>query len=126
MLATALASCFFLYGFTAMTSIFKHSDLAFAICVGCVFAASALNSMFMIMALTVLQLRVPEELRGRVLGIHGMCYSFGPLGGLAAGALAGYVTTSGAIAVLASCYVALIAVIALRYSVIRNLSGQTT
>ena len=43
-----------------------------------------------------------------------------------AGALAGYVTTSGAIAVLASCYVALIAFIALRYSVIRNLSGQTT
>ena len=126
MLATALASCFFLYGFTVMTSILKHSDLAFAICIGCVFAASALNSMFMIMALTVLQLRVPEELRGRVLGIHGMCYSFGPLGGLAAGALAGYVTTSGAIAVLASCYVALIAFIALRYSVIRNLSGQTT
>ena len=125
MLATALASCLFLYGFTITTGLFENSDFAFAICIGCIFGASALNSMFMIMALTVLQLKVPDELRGRVLGIHGMCYSFGPLGGLAAGALAGYITTSGAIAFLATCYVVLIMIIATRYSVIRNLSGQT-
>jgi MFS family permease len=123
-LATALASCLFLYGFTLVTGVFKDSASAYALCLACIFGASVFSSMYMIMSLTVLQLKVPDQLRGRVMGIHGMCYSFGPLGGLAAGALAAYLTTPGAIAALVTCYIILLIVIGARYSAIRNLSGQ--
>ena len=124
MLATALISCIFLYGFTTMTAFFEDADFAYPLCLACIFGASMLSSMYMIMALTVLQLKVPDVLRGRVMGIHGMCYSFGPLGGLAAGALAGYLTTPGAIATLVTCYIILIVSVGARYSALRNLSGQ--
>jgi MFS family permease len=123
-LATAFASCLFLYGFTLVTGVFKDSAYAYALCLACIFGASVFSSMYMIMSLTVLQLKVPDALRGRVMGIHGMCYSFGPLGGLAAGALAAYLTTPGAIAALVTCYIILLIVIGARYSAIRNLSGQ--
>lgn len=125
-LATAFVSCLFLYGFTLVTGVFKDSAYAYALCLACIFGASVFSSMYMIMSLTVLQLKVPDELRGRVMGIHGMCYSFGPLGGLAAGALAAYLTAPGAIAALVTCYVILLIVIGTRYSIVKNLSGQAT
>jgi hypothetical protein len=42
----------------------------------------------MITLQTALQLRVPDELRGRVMGVYGMTYNLGPLGALQAGAIA--------------------------------------
>ena len=50
-----------------------------------VFASSATASVFMIASMTMLQLAVPDELRGRVMGIHTMGYSLIPLGGLSLG-----------------------------------------
>jgi hypothetical protein len=45
-------------------------------------------SVFLIFSATALQAEVPGELRGRVLGIHGITYSLMPLGALLIGALA--------------------------------------
>ena len=42
----------------------------------------------MIISMTILQTRVPDELRGRVMGIYTICYSLIPLGGLFLGTLA--------------------------------------
>ncbi len=53
-----------------------------------VFLASACSSIYMIISMTILQMRVPDELRGRVMGIHTIGYSLMPLGGLFLGALA--------------------------------------
>jgi len=50
-----------------------------------VFASSAAASVFMIASMTMLQLAVPDALRGRVMGIHTMGYSLIPLGGLSLG-----------------------------------------
>ncbi len=43
---------------------------------------------YMITLQTTLQLRVPDELRGRVMGIYGMTHNIGPLGALQAGLIA--------------------------------------
>src|SRR3972149_2898458 len=50
------------------------------------FFMGAFGSVYMITVQTALQLRVPDELRGRVMGVFGMTYNMGPLGGLQAGA----------------------------------------
>jgi hypothetical protein len=45
------------------------------------------NGMFMITSMTALQLRVPDELRGRVMGIYAVNQSMAILGGLWAGTM---------------------------------------
>jgi MFS family permease len=51
------------------------------------FSAAGL-SVFLILSATALQFEVPDQLRGRVLGIHTITYSLMPLGALLIGALA--------------------------------------
>ena len=46
------------------------------------------NSIYMTNVLTLLQALVPDELRGRVMGIYSLTWSLMPLGGMQAGALA--------------------------------------
>jgi MFS family permease len=46
------------------------------------------STVYLISSMTVMQLNVPEQLRGRVMGLHGITYSLIPLGGLLAGFLA--------------------------------------
>jgi len=53
-----------------------------------VLLAAACMSVFLIFSATALQAEVPGDLRGRVLGIHGITYSLMPLGALLIGALA--------------------------------------
>jgi MFS family permease len=52
------------------------------------FLMGASGSIYMITVQTALQLRVPDELRGRVMGIYGMTYNVGPLGAVQAGFIA--------------------------------------
>ena len=56
--------------------------LALMVLVGCS------NSIYMISIQSSLQLLVPDNVRGRVMGFYGMTWSIMPLGGLQAGALA--------------------------------------
>lgn len=53
-----------------------------------VFLAAVCSSVYMIISMTILQARVPDELRGRVMGIYTIGYSLIPLGGLFLGSLA--------------------------------------
>ena len=61
---------------------------AYPLSVALVFGAGLCNSMFMITSMTALQLRVPDALRGRVMGIHSITFSLIALGGLFGGAVA--------------------------------------
>jgi MFS family permease len=56
----------------------------------CCFAilTAALSSVFLVSSMTVLQIKVPDAFRGRVMGIHSITFSMISLGGLAAGTLA--------------------------------------
>ena len=78
----------------------------------------------MITSMTVLQLSVPDMLRGRVMGIHTIGYSLIPLGGLFVGALTEEL--GAAAAVLAGCtvYLLVIAALWLGGREVRGLSGD--
>lgn len=47
---------------------------------------------------TVLQARVPDNLRGRVISVYGLTWSLMPLGGLQAGSVASFFGTPVAVA----------------------------
>ena len=63
------------------------------------YLAGLLFTTFQIGANTLVNLLVPTEYRGRVMGLRGISWSLSPLGALQAGFLAGIVTTPFAIAV---------------------------
>ena len=66
------------------------NNLQWAFVGACLFAtlASIGGSFFLISSMTVMQLAVPDALRGRVMGIHSITFSLIALGGLVLGPLA--------------------------------------
>ncbi|HLF75915.1 MAG TPA: MFS transporter [Dehalococcoidia bacterium] len=74
-------------GFGATLVLFAVSE-SYPVSVAAFFLMGAVGSVYMITLQTALQLRVPDELRGRVMGVYGMTYNVGPLGSLQAGAIA--------------------------------------
>ncbi len=83
----------FLILFAATSEVYAWLPLALCL----VFFAGMSTSIYMITVMSTLQTLVPNELRGRVMGIYGMTWSLLPLGALQAGAIAEY--TSAALAV---------------------------
>jgi len=85
--SAAMAPCS-LIGFSLVSWILGGKAGAFWM--ACCFAilTSALSSVFLVSSMTVLQIKVPDAFRGRVMGIHSITFSMISLGGLAAGALA--------------------------------------
>ena len=88
MLSSAAMAPFSLIGFSLVSWILASTAGAFWM--ACCFAilTSALSSVFLVSSMTVLQIKVPDAFRGRVMGIHSITFSMISLGGLAAGALA--------------------------------------
>jgi MFS family permease len=64
-----------------------------------IFAMGVCQALYMISVTTTLQVMVPEEVRGRVMGIHTIVYGINPLSGMQAGAMAIYVGTPFAVAI---------------------------
>lgn len=87
------------------------------------FCASLANSVFNISSMTALQMRVPDALRGRVMGIHTITFSMMPLGGLLGGALASATSVPIAVAIGAGVIAVVVVVIALTQPALRNLEG---
>ncbi len=120
MLGGALLSALLLAAFAGTVSL-ASLPLALAL----VFLAAASASGYLIISMTVMQLIVPDELRGRVMGIHTISYSLVPLGGLFLGALAESVGAAWAIWTGAGIYLLAIASTALLKPQVRNLNGRT-
>lgn len=85
---------------------------------------SLFTSVFMISSMTVLQLSVPDQLRGRVMGIHTMGFSLMPLGGLLLGALAERLGAAPAVWIGSGIYLAVVVWIAAARPLIRRLDGK--
>lgn len=88
MLSCAVLAPCALIGFSMVTGMLASSAGVFWFT--CFFAilAAAFSSVFLVSSMTVLQLKVPDTFRGRVMGIHSIAFSMISLGGLSAGALA--------------------------------------
>ena len=82
---------------------------------------SAFNSVFMIASMTVLQMQVPGELRGRVMGIHSITWSLIAVGGLFVGLLAEAVNARFAVAVSAAILVSVVLLVATADRTVRGL-----
>jgi MFS family permease len=109
----------------AMTFAAPGAGGWFAAALLAVFVAALFASVFMISSMTVLQLSVPDRLRGRVMGIHTMGFSLMPLGGLLLGALAERLGAAPAVWIGCAVYLAVVALIAVRKPLIRGqLNGQ--
>ena len=72
---------------------------SFALAMALMFIIGVFTSMSNTSLQSAMQMAVPDDLRGRVMGFYGMTYNIRPLGGMQAGALAGLMTTPWAIAV---------------------------
>ena len=124
MLSCAALVPFSLVGFSLVAGTLVNVTGAFWLACFLVVLASALSSVFLVSSMTVLQLKVPDNLRGRVMGIHSITFSMIALGGLATGALA--TIFSAPVAVVIGAVVVLLSVIwvTIRQEEIINLDGS--
>ena len=120
MLGGAAGSVLFLVMFASTSGL---QSLPLALLLAFLVAASA--SAFMIISMTVLQLEVPDALRGRVMGIHTIGYSLAPLGGLFLGALADGLGAAWAVIIGSGVFLLAIAATTLGKPSIRNLDGRS-
>ena len=87
---------------------------------GALFLSGTFNSISQITNLTILQSAVPEELRGRVMGVFSLTYSLIPLGGLQVGLLAEELGAPTAVAIGGAITVVFAIALALRASFARS------
>jgi MFS family permease len=119
LLAGALLSSVSLYGF-AVAVQYGWYELALLTA----FASSVCASVFMICSMTVMQLEVPDALRGRVMGVHSITYSLMPLGGLLLGAIANETTVVTAVAFGASAFLIVTLLVGATRPAIREIDGK--
>jgi len=119
MLFSAAASAVMLFGFALAA---RSGSFGFAL--SAAFLAATCASVFMISSMTVLQLEVPDQLRGRVMGIHTIGFSLIPLGGLFIGWLAERIGADLAVISGNGIYLLIIIVMGFGLTEIRRLDGQ--
>lgn len=81
------------------------------------------NTIYFVVAMTVLQLRVPEMMRGRVMGIYTITFSFIPLGGLMGGAIASVYDERVAVMIGAAVLAVIFVIVGVTQPIIRSLDG---
>lgn len=123
-----LGACFI---FSMIVLLFALAPDYF-LAMGLAIIAGVFNSIFMISTMTAMQIKVPEVLRGRVMGIYSVSFSLIPMGGLLGGAIAEFsgefttVTSPIRIALAAGALVLAVIVVfvAATQREIRTLNGQ--
>lgn len=121
-LAAAFLNGTFVYLFAA--SVMFPENTNYVIALVAVFLIALFSSMYMIAAMTVLQLEVPDELRGRVMGLHGITYSLMPLGGLLAGFIASVSSAPLAISINTTIFLLLVIAVAATQGEARAVAGH--
>ena len=94
---------------------------SFPLSLAAMFLMGAFSSAYMITVQTALQLRVPDQLRGRVMGIYGISHNIGPLGAMQAGAIASAVSAPFAVSVCGVAIMAFAVGVAMANSEVRKL-----
>ncbi len=119
LLGGALLSCVSLYGFAVAVEYGWYGFALFS-----AFASSVFASVFMICSMSVMQLEVPDALRGRVMGVHSITYSLMPLGGLLLGAIAHETNLVAAVAFGASAFLIVTLLVGVTRPAIREIDGK--
>ncbi len=98
MLAAAAVFGGLIAGFSGLQEVFSGRVLI-ALGMGLLFAASFFASMYLNLGMTVLQLRVPDELRGRVMGVWSMTWFLASVGAVPAALMAEWIGAPAAMAI---------------------------
>lgn len=109
--------------FTAAVISFAFAP-SFYVALAFLFLGGLSNTIFFVIAMTILQLRVPERMRGRVMGIYTITFSFIPLGGVMGGIVASVYDERIAIAIGAVILASIFLFIGITQPIIRNLDGK--
>ncbi len=112
-----------LFAFSLITSLAEFIPGAFFAALLFVFLPGVCNSIFLISSMSVLQLSVPDALRGRVMGLHSIAFSLISLGGLFGGAVASATSLPLAVAAGASVVLGTAIWVGVTQTEIRNLDG---
>ena len=123
-LGSAFLSGVSVYLFSAATGFAITNGYAYPLAMVAGFTIAMFSSIFMITSMTVLQLQVPDKLRGRVMGLHGITYSLMPLGGLLTGFVSTFISAPAAIALSASVYLVIVMSISISQVQIRRIDGS--
>jgi MFS family permease len=99
MLAAAIGASLAQLGFCAVTQWWPTHPWTFPLALASIVVTAALTSVFLISSMSVLQLAVPEALRGRVMSMHGITFSMIAMGALFSGSLAEFIGAPIAVAV---------------------------
>ena len=108
--------------FTLAIMAFAFSP-SFYIAIGFLFIGGMANTIYFVVAMTVLQLRVPEGMRGRVMGIYTITFSFIPLGGVMGGIVALIYDERIAVVIGAAILASIFAFVGITQPIIWNLNG---
>jgi len=109
--------------FTAAVISFAFAP-SFYVSIVFLFIGGLSNTIFFVVAMTTLQLRVPEQMRGRVMGIYTITFSLIPLGGVMGGIVASVYDERVAVAVGAAILASIFLFIGITQPTIRNLNGS--
>ena len=95
----------------------------FNVALAFLFLSGVVNTIFFIVAMTVLQLRVPEQMRGRVMGIYTITFALIPLGGMVGGGIASIYDERVAVTIGAAILASIFLVVGITQPSVRNLNG---
>ncbi|MCH8229973.1 MAG: MFS transporter, partial [Chloroflexi bacterium] len=108
--------------FTVAVAAFAYAP-SFGLALVSLFIGGLANTIYFVVAMTVLQLRVPEKMRGRVMGIYTITFSLIPLGGLMGGTIASIYDERVAVVIGAVILAAIFVIVGVTQPVIRSLNG---
>ena len=108
--------------FGALVALFAVSPW-FPLSLVLIFLIGACNSVYLIGVMNSIQMLVPNEYRGRVMGIYSITYSMIPLGASQAGFIAAYTSTQMAVALGGSLVVGFAILMGFTTSRVRNLGA---
>ena len=108
--------------FAAAVAAFAFTT-SFYLALVVLFIGGLANTIYFVVAMTVLQLRVPEKMRGRVMGVYTITFSLIPLGGLMGGAIASVYDERVAVAIGAAILASIFVIAGITQPTIRLLDG---
>ncbi len=109
--------------FGASIVAFAYSQW-FLLSLGLVFLGGMMSSVYMIAVQSTLQMLVPDQFRGRVMGFWGMTYTMLPLGGFQAGVVTSFLGAPFAVAMGGALVMAFAVVAAARNAQVRRLGAD--
>ena len=124
MMGGSVLFCLSLILFALVTGLAADWRFAFVLACGCAMLSAVGGSFFLISSMTVMQLAVPDALRGRVMGIHSITFSLIALGGLVLGPLAELFSAPNALLIGVGVVLASIVGFSIKFDRLWRLNGQ--